>query len=89
VSSRTSSRNFFGSVVRSRRIASLWATSGCWLTCSVGGGWLDIVADHRPMQRVIGDAPADRFLHELARRARSILGRRLLGIWVINSGRPR
>jgi hypothetical protein len=38
------------------------------------------------MQPVLGDAPADRFLHELARRARSILGRRLLGIWVINSG---
>jgi hypothetical protein len=38
------------------------------------------------MQRVIGDAPADRFLHELARRAREILGRGLIGTWVINSG---
>src|SRR3990170_1298318 len=33
-SSRTSSRNFLGSVVLSRRMASLWATSGCWLTWS-------------------------------------------------------
>jgi hypothetical protein len=38
------------------------------------------------MQRVIGDAPADRFLDELACRARAALGHRLLGIWVVNSG---
>jgi hypothetical protein len=38
------------------------------------------------MQRVIGDPPGDRFLHDLARRSRVVLGRRLLGIWVINSG---
>ena len=36
VSSWTSSRNFFVSVPTSRRIDSLWATSGWWLTCKVG-----------------------------------------------------
>jgi hypothetical protein len=34
----TQARNRFGSVVRSRRIASLCATSGCWLTFTGIGG---------------------------------------------------